>query len=178
MYIHERVSEHIPAAARNPKGINRAAAASAASMALLGIPRLRSRSSCEMDRECPWEGPPRRRQAHVRVGGRAQTSKSGVFVRDIYQVAKKGGRFTSTRAQGGVSRSNRITTFFLNCTHYGVKRPLFRVGDGKGDLFPEKRGSFSGFVFGTVFFGFRVSFWDPLGRPFVIFGASFLRRQL
>ena len=45
-----------------------------------------------------------------RLGG----IESGVFVRDICQVAKKGGRFTSTRAQGGVSRSNRITTFFQN----------------------------------------------------------------
>ena len=77
-------------------------------------------------------------KAASRSAARAQTTKTMLFVRDIYQVAKKGGRFTSTGAQGGVSRSNRITTFFLNCTHYGVKRPLFRVGDGKGGLFPEK----------------------------------------
>ena len=101
-----------------------------------------------------------------------------LFVRDIYQVAKKGGRFTSTGAQGGVSRSNRITTFFLNCTHYGVKRPLFRVGDGKGGLFLEKKDPFLGFVFGTVFFCFWVSFWYPFGKPFVTFGTSFVRRQL
>ena len=36
MYIHERVSEHIPAAARNPKGINRAAAARPYTRARIG----------------------------------------------------------------------------------------------------------------------------------------------
>ena len=66
MYIHERVSERIPAAARNPKGINRAAALAACPF------RFASVFLCHFRKWNSWACPWRDLGGQAKVGGRAQ----------------------------------------------------------------------------------------------------------
>ena len=135
--------------------LNRAAAGSPASMALLGPLGLSSCPDINIGMVAYGRVPQSCAKAYVRLPSRSRQEAVGqkqCFCLIHLWIHKKSLLLASTRRQVGVSRSNEINVFLKNWQMYGAKWQLFWFEHGIGLFFCEKKKYLFRSVFVSIFF--------------------------